>query len=100
MLSGQMGGINITDAFLFIMAAWIPVPSLIALLSLTLRPAASRWANLVTGVVSLVMLAATFLAGSISARYTLQAGVEALLILLMVSTAWTWPRCAVVGVQG
>ncbi len=83
---------QITEGFLFVVAVWMAVPSLMVILSLTLRANVNRWVNLIVGMVSIVVLAATFFVGEFSARYTFQAIVEGVLIALIVWNAWKWPE--------
>jgi len=90
--SGEIGGIQITEGFLFVMAIWMAVPSVMVFLSLALKANANRWVNVIVGIVSIVVLGATFFAGDISARYTFQAAIEAVLMALIVWQAWTWPK--------
>jgi Family of unknown function (DUF6326) len=90
-VSGEIGGMQISEGFLFAMAVWMAIPSLLVFLSLTLKAKANRWVNIIVGVVSLVALFATFFVGEISARYTFQAVIEGLLIALIIGTAWKWP---------
>lgn len=89
---GEMGGIQITEGFLFVMAIWMAIPSLMVILSLLLKPNVNRWVNIVAGIVSFVVLGATFFAGEFSSRYTIQAIVEGVLIALIVWYAWKWPK--------
>ena len=91
-MSGEIGGIQITEGFLFVMAIWMAIPSVMVFLSLTLKANANRWVNIIIGIVSIVVLGATFFAGEFSARYTFQAIVEGVLIVLIVWYAWTWPK--------
>jgi hypothetical protein len=89
--SGEIGGVQITEGFLFVMAIWMAIPSVMVFLSLTLKANANRWVNIIVGIVSMVVLGATFFAGEISARYTFQAVIEGVLIALIVWQAWKWP---------
>ena len=91
-MSGEIGGIQITEGFLFVMAIWMAIPSVMVFLSLTLKANANRWVNIIIGIVSIVVLGATFFAGEFSARYTFQAIVEGVLIVLIVWYAWMWPK--------
>jgi len=91
-VSGELGGVQITEGFLFIMAIWMAIPSVMVFLSLTLKANANRWVNFITGIVSIVVLAATFFVGEFSARYTFQAIVEGVLIALIVWLVWKWPK--------
>jgi hypothetical protein len=91
-VSGEIGGIQISEGFLFGMALWMALPSVMVFLSLTLKAKANRWVNIVVGIFSIIALGATFFAGEFSARYTFQAIVEGVLIALIVWHAWNWPR--------
>jgi hypothetical protein len=92
LIAGRAGNVQITDGFLVIMAFWMALPSVMVFLSMAMKASVNRWLNIVLGVLSLLALAATFLAGEISLRYAIQAGVEAVLIVAIVWNAWTWPR--------
>jgi hypothetical protein len=90
--SGEIGGIQITEIFLFGMAIWMAIPSVMVFLSLTLKANANRWANMIVGIVSMIALGATFFVGEYSARYTFQAIVEGVLIASIVWHVWRWPN--------
>jgi hypothetical protein len=91
-VSGKVGGVQITEGFLFVMAIWMAIPSVMVFLSLTLKAKANRLVNIVIGVISMVVLGATFFAGEVSSRYAFQAIVEGVLIASIVWHAWKWPR--------
>jgi hypothetical protein len=95
-ISGEVGGIPITQGFLFVMAIWMALPSLMVFLSLVLKANANRWVNIIAGILSLAVLIATFLVGDISLRYTFQASVEVLLIVAIIWQAWKWPQQQIV----
>ena len=90
LMAGKAGNVQITEGFLVVMAVWMAVPSVMIFLSLAIKAGVNRWLNIVVGVVSLLVLGATFLAGEISLRYIVQAAVEAVLIVVIVWHAWTW----------
>jgi hypothetical protein len=90
-VSGEIGGMQITEGFLFAMAIWMAIPSLMVFLSLTLKANANRWVNIIVGFASIVALFATFFVGEFSARYTFQAVLEGVLITLIIWSAWKWP---------
>lgn len=87
---GEIEGIQITQGFLLGMAIWMAIPSVMVILSLTMKAKANRLLNIIAGLVSLLALAATFFVGEFSARYTFQAIIEAVLIASIVWSAWTW----------
>lgn len=90
-VSGELGGVQITEGFLFIMAIWMAVPSVMVFLSLALKANVNRWVNIIAAIVSIFVLGATFFVGEFSARYTFQAILEGVLILLVLWYAWKWP---------
>ena len=68
------------------------IPSVMVLLSLVLNAKANRLVNIIIGIVSIVVLGATFFAGDVSSRYTFQAIVEGVLIGSIIWLAWKWPK--------
>ena len=82
-VSGDIGGVQITDGFLFVMAIWMAVPSVMVFLSLALKAKVNRWVNIVAAIVSMLVLGATFFAGEFSVRYTFQAIIEGVLMLMV-----------------
>jgi hypothetical protein len=97
LIEGEIGGIQITEIILFVMAVWMAIPSVMVFLSLTLKSSVNRWINLIVGFLSLLVLGATFFAGEISARYAFQAIVEAMIIVFILGQAWKWPEEQVKG---
>lgn len=91
-VSGEIGGLQITEGFLFVMAIWMAIPSVMVFLSLALKANANRWVNVIVSILSIVALVATFFAGEISARYTFQAIIEGVLLVLIIWQAWMWPK--------
>jgi hypothetical protein len=91
-VAGEIGGFQITEGFLFMMAIWMAIPSVMVFLSLTLNANVNRWVNILVGILSIVALAATFFVGEFSARYTFQAILEAVLIASIVWQALRWPK--------
>jgi hypothetical protein len=91
-ISGEIAGIQLTEGYLLVMGLWMAVPSLMVILSLVLRAGINRWVNLIFAVVSFFMLAASSFVGEFSIRYTTQAAVEAILIVLIAWNAWNWPK--------
>jgi hypothetical protein len=51
MSTGEIGGMKVTPELLLIFAILILVPLIMAFLSLTLKNAANRWANIIVGIV-------------------------------------------------
>jgi hypothetical protein len=90
-VSGEIGGMQISEGFLFAMANWMAIPSLMVFLSLTLKANANRWVNIIAGIASIIALFAIFFVGEFSARYTFQTVIEGVLIALIMWHAWKWP---------
>lgn len=90
-VAGEVGGVQITEGFLFVMAVWMAIPSIMVIFSLVLKANLNRWVNIIAGILSVIALAATFFVGEYSARYVFQAVVEAVLIASIVWQAWRWP---------
>lgn len=90
-VSEEIGGVQITEGFLLVMAIWMAVPSVMVFLSLALKAKVNRWVNIVAAIVSMLVLGATFFAGEFSVRYTFQAVVEGVLMVLILWYAWKWP---------
>lgn len=90
--SVEIGGIQITEGFLFVMAIWMAIPSVMVFLSLALKANANRWVNIITGIISMIVLGATFFVGEFSMRYTFHAIIEGVLIALILWYAWKWPE--------
>ena len=51
LFTGEIGGIAITSELLLVFAVLMLVPLIMAFLSLTLKDAINRWANVIVGVV-------------------------------------------------
>jgi uncharacterized membrane-anchored protein YitT (DUF2179 family) len=56
-----------------------------------LKANVNRWVNIIAAIVSLLVLGATFFVGEFSVRYTFQAIVEGVLMVLILWYAWRWP---------
>lgn len=92
LIAGKAGNVQITSGFLVVMAIWMTVPSLMIFLCLVVKAGVNRWLNIVLGVLSLLVLGLTFLAGEINLRYVIQAAVEAMLIGAIIWYALTWSK--------
>ena len=88
-------GIAIDQMFLAFTSVYILIPTLMALLSLVLRPRVNRMVNIVVALVYAVSIIASCI-GEGWVYYLLGSGVEVVLLVAIVRTAWTWPRTQVV----
>jgi len=90
-LAGEITGFDVTEAFLIAVSVYVAVPSVMVFLSLALRPAASRWTNLVVGAYYALTIVASAI-GEGSAYFIFLSVLEIMLVLLIVRLAWNWPR--------
>ena len=73
-------------------AILMAIPAIMVFLSLTLKPKANRWANIILGIIYTgVMLFTMFLPG-VWAYYIFLGIVEVVLTVLIVRNAWKWPK--------
>jgi hypothetical protein len=85
------GGSQVTQVSLLGIAILMAIPSVMVFLSLTLKPKANRWANIILGIVYTIAIPLSMLV-EISVFYIFLAIVEAVLIALIVWYAWKWPK--------
>ncbi|MHA2427353.1 MAG: DUF6326 family protein [Candidatus Hermodarchaeia archaeon] len=92
LISGEIEGIQLSEGLLIVNAVTMVIQSVMIFLSLALKANTNRWANLIIGVFALVVLVAATYAGGIDLRYSIQAGVELVLIALILWHALNWPK--------
>jgi hypothetical protein len=92
LVSGEIAGIQMTQGVLLASAILMAGPTAMVFLSLTLKAKANRLVNVIVGLVYLGVLGGTFLTGRSPAYYILYATGKALLLALVIWTAWKWPR--------
>ena len=68
------------------------IPSVMVFLSLTLKPKANRWANIILGIFYTCAVPATLLLYGPSVYYIFLTIVEVVLTALIVWYAWKWPK--------
>ena len=90
-ISGEVSGIRITQAFLLGASAYITVASVMIFLSLVLRPKVNRWANIVLPVLYIASVVASVIGDDWSYFFFLSF-VESALLLMIIRYAWTWPK--------
>ncbi len=92
-LSGEMGGMQVTQTFLFGAAVLMAIPIFMVFLSLALPARVNRWTNIIVGIFhAIVLLATQLVPGETWAHYRLYEILEAVFIALIVWTAWRWPK--------
>ncbi len=85
-------GFQITQVFLLAVITLMMIPSLMVLLSLTLKPKVNRWTNIIVGILFIVVqLGSNFLGEPSWVYYKFASIVEVVLLLLIVRYAWKWP---------
>ena len=89
-ITGEVSGIKITQAFLLGASIYITVASAMVFLSLVLRPAVSRWTNIVLAVLFIVSIVVSVI-GESWVYFIFLSIAEIGLLLLIVWYAWTWP---------
>ena len=90
-LTGEIGGVPLTQEMLLAMAGLMALPIVMVFLSLLLMPKVNRVLNIIVGVFQIVVLFATFL-NTITAYYIVLAGIELVCLLLIVYFAFKWPK--------
>jgi hypothetical protein len=92
-LRGELGGMQLTPAFLFGAAVLMTMPALMVFLSVALKATANRWTNIVVGTAyTLVTIATMLMPGETWAYYFFYNVVEIVLTGLVVWHAVTWPK--------
>jgi hypothetical protein len=91
--NGEVGGFSVDQTFLLATSVYVAIPSLMVFLCLVLRPAVTRWTNLVLGPVYAASIAASMI-GEEWAYYLFLSALEIGLLALVVRYAWTWRTAA------
>ena len=89
-LRGKVWEFDITQVWALGALALMTVPALMVFLSVGLRPAASRWANIVVAGLYIVVSLGN-LAGESWAYLYFGAAIEVALLVTIIRYAWTWP---------
>jgi hypothetical protein len=90
-LTGNVGGIEMTRGYLLGASILVEIPMAMVLLSWVLRPGASRIASVIAGVVmTLVQAGSLFVGGSPTPSYAFFSAIEIATTAFIVWYAWTW----------
>jgi hypothetical protein len=81
----------LTQPIMLAMAASVAIPAVMVYLSLALKPAISRWANIILGAAYTAIIITTMFGGAWWFYIFLDA-IEASLTIVIVWTAWRWPE--------
>jgi hypothetical protein len=88
-----IAGFDVDQTFLFLTTLYVVVPSLMVYLTLVLRPAVNRVANIAVAAA----YALTIVGSAVGewGYYVLGSAVEVLLVAIVIHHAWTWPTAGV-----
>ena len=100
LISGEIAGIKMTQDVLLGSALLMGIPSIMIVLSLALTAKVNRLVNIIVGVVYLGVLGSTFFTGRNPPYYLLFAAGKAILLVLIVWSAWQWPKIEALGNSG
>ena len=91
-IAGKMGPFPTTQVALLAATTFMIIPSLMVFLSLTLKPKANRWANIIVGILFIVAQLSSNFVGEPLAYYIFASIVEVVLLSLIIGYAWKWPK--------
>lgn len=86
-ITGDVGGVQVTTGFLLIAAVMLEIPILMVLLSRFLKYRINRWANMIAAVITILFIIG---GGSAAPHYIFFATIEVLALLLIIWSAWKW----------
>jgi hypothetical protein len=92
LVEGHLESVTFTQELLFGAALLMALPSIMIVLSLTLKAKMNRLINIIVGIFHMIVLVGTLLVpGDIWVYYATYMVFEAVFIILIVWTAWKWP---------
>ena len=92
-LQGSIGGMEITPVFLFGAALLMIIPTLMIVVSVTLKAKLNRWLNIIFGTIyTLVTILTWLMPEGTLAYYYFYNVIEVILTALVVWHAWNWPK--------
>jgi hypothetical protein len=89
MISGRQGPFPVSQGLSLVTSILMMIPTVMVFLSLTLKPRANRWANIILGVLY-TLVNINNVIGETWAFYILFSIVEIALTFLIVRFAWKW----------
>jgi hypothetical protein len=90
-MAGKIASMQINQGLLVFTTLYVLIPSVMVFLSLTLRPVANRWTNMIVSAVYAASIM-FFCIGESWAYYIGASIVEIALLFLVIWYAWKWPR--------
>jgi len=92
LVTGEIGGMQMTQFFLFGGAILMAIPIFMVFLSLALPAKFNRLVNIIIGIFHAVVLVGTLIVpGDLWAFYAFYMFLEAVFIILIIWHAWKWP---------
>ena len=91
-LTGSVGGLQITQGFLLGAAILMEIPIAMVVLSLVLKYKANRWANIFAGTIKTVVMILTMFVGVPTLYYIFFGTIEIACTSLIVWYAWKWKK--------
>jgi hypothetical protein len=88
MMNGNVG-FQITQGVLLALSVLIEIPIIMIFLSQVLKYEINRWANIIAGVITILFVVG---GGSPFPYYVFFASIEVICMLIIIRTAWTWPK--------
>jgi Family of unknown function (DUF6326) len=89
--NGRVFEFDITQGFLLAAFAAMTIPALMIFLSVSLSPKVNRWTNIIVATI-FIPFTLFNLAGEAWIHMVFGAGVEVILLCLIIRYAWKWPR--------
>ena len=98
-MTGNVGGIKVTEGFLLGAAILMEIPIAMVLLSRVLKYRANRWANIIAGSIKTVVMILLFVGSSPPFYYIFFGTIEIVCTSLIVWYAWKWtnPEIILIG---
>jgi hypothetical protein len=90
-LAGKVFTFDISYVFLLIAMTFVIIPALMIFLSVALPAKVNRWTNIILATVYIPYMLFN-LAGEAWVHMYFAAAVEVVLLLLIISYAWKWPK--------
>ncbi len=92
-LTGNVGGVHVTQGFLLGAAVLMEIPTAMVLLSRVLGYDANRWANIIAGfIMTVVQFSTLFFGSSPTIYYIFFSVLEIACTAFIVWFAWKWPN--------
>ena len=92
-IAGEVAGIQITPTLLWVTAILMSIPGLMVFLSLTLKPQANRWINIIVSIFHIGLAISLMLMPGTTWAYSYIYSIGQIgWLLLIVWYAWKWPN--------